>query len=88
MHVRIYTRTTCPYSLGAKRLLDEKGIAFEEIDIERAPERRDEMIAATGGPSTVPQVFFGGRHVGGYAELQELDRRGGLRGAVRDAEAP
>lgn len=78
-HVRIYVKQGCPYSAGAKRLLDEKGIDYEEIDLLEHPDRRDEMIRLTGGRSTVPQVFFGETHVGGYGELADYDRRRGIR---------
>jgi glutaredoxin 3 len=86
--VRIYVKTGCPYSLGAKRLLDEKGIAYEEVNVTDHPERRGEMEQRSGGAKTLPQIFFGDRHVGGYTELQELDRTSGLRGAADDAGAP
>lgn len=84
-HVRVYTRPGCPYSAGAKRLLDEKGIPYEEVDVGREPERRDEMTRASGGRRTFPQVFFGDRHVGGYDELQEVDRTRGLRALLLEA---
>lgn len=86
-HVRIYTRQGCPYSAGAKRLLTEKGIPFEEIDVTAHPERRDEMIRLTGGRSTFPQVFFGETHVGGYTELAEYDRRRGVRTLAQESDA-
>ncbi len=86
--VRIYVKQGCPYSAGAKRLLDEKGIDYEEIDVTAHPERRVEMERATGGRSTLPQVFFGHRHVGGYDDLQELDRTQGIRGAIATADQP
>jgi glutaredoxin 3 len=84
-HVRIYTRQGCPYSAGAKRLLQEKGIPYEEVDVTSHPERREEMIRLTGGRSTFPQVFFGTTHVGGYTELAEYDRTRGVRTLLRDA---
>jgi glutaredoxin 3 len=83
--VRIYVRQGCAYSAGAKRLLDEKGIPYEEVDVTAHPDRREEMVHLSGGRHTFPQVFFGDRHVGGYEELQELDRASGLRTAARDA---
>lgn len=86
MSVRIYVKQGCMYSAGAKRLLDEKGIAYEEIDVTAHPDRREEMIRAAGGEKTFPQIFFGDHHVGGYVELQELDRTSGLRGAAQDGE--
>ncbi len=88
MAVRIYVRQGCAYSAGAKRLLDEKGIPYEEIDVTAHPERRAEMERASGGRTTLPQVFFGHRHVGGYDDLQELDRTQGIRGAIATADQP
>jgi glutaredoxin 3 len=85
-HVRIYTRQGCAYSAAARRLLQEKGIDFEEIDVTAHPERREEMVELTGGRSTLPQVFFGATHVGGWTELAEYDRMRGIRTLARDAE--
>jgi glutaredoxin 3 len=84
-HVRIYTRQGCPYSAGAKRLLEEKGIPYEEVDVTAEPHRREEMLRLTGGRSTFPQVFFGTTHVGGYTELAEYDRTRGVRTLLADA---
>ncbi len=76
--ITIYTKGWCPYCAAAKRLLDEKGAAFTEIDIEKAPEARVEMIQRANGRTTVPQIFIGGRHVGGCDDLYALDDRGQL----------
>jgi glutaredoxin 3 len=78
MNVRIYVQAGCEYSAGAKRLLDEKGIAYEEIDITDDPGRRAEMERVSGRRTT-PQLFFGSHHVGGFDDLQELDRTQGVR---------
>lgn len=76
--VTIYSRVGCPYCDMAKSLLRRKGVAFDEIDIGRAPDRRPEMIAKSGGRTTVPQIFIDGRHVGGCDDLYALDEGGGL----------
>jgi glutaredoxin 3 len=76
--VTIYTKSWCPYCMAAKDLLEQKGVAFQEIEITGKPPLRDEMIAKAGGRSTVPQVFIGGRHVGGCDDLYALDSRGEL----------
>ena len=76
--VKIYTKTWCPYCAAAKELLAQKGVAFEEVEITGKPGARDEMIAKAGGRSTVPQIFIGGRHVGGSDDLHALDSRGEL----------
>lgn len=76
--VTIYTKPLCPYCHAAKELLDGKGIAYNEIDIARAPGRRAEMIDRSGGRTTVPQVFAGERHLGGCDDIHALDGRGEL----------
>jgi glutaredoxin 3 len=76
--VTIYTKNWCPYCAAAKKLLEEKGAAFTEIDIEAKPEKRAEMIQKAGGRSTVPQIFIGNRHVGGCDDLYAMDDRGQL----------
>lgn len=76
--ITIYTKSWCPYCAAAKKLLEEKGAAFTEIDIEAKPERRAEMIQKAAGRSTVPQIFIDGRHVGGCDDLYALDDRGQL----------
>jgi len=76
--VEIYTSPVCPYCWRAKRLLSEKGVSFEEIDLWAEPERRSEMVARAGGRTTVPQIFIDGRPVGGSDDLAELERRGEL----------
>ncbi|MBF9232751.1 glutaredoxin 3 [Microvirga alba] len=76
--ITIYTKGWCPYCSAAKKLLDEKGAAFIEIDIEAKPETRAEMIRKAGGRTTVPQIFIGERHVGGCDDLYALDDKGQL----------
>jgi glutaredoxin 3 len=76
--VEIYTSPFCGYCQRAKRLLDQKGAAFTEIDVMMDGARRDEMIARAGGRHTVPQIFIDGTYIGGCDELYALDRAGGL----------
>ncbi|HEX8663877.1 MAG TPA: glutaredoxin 3 [Beijerinckiaceae bacterium] len=76
--VTIYTKTWCPYCMAAKDLLNQKGIAFTEIEISGKPDLRDEMLRKANGRSTVPQIFIGSRHVGGCDDLYALDRKGEL----------
>ncbi|WP_262029118.1 glutaredoxin 3 [Microvirga sp. Mcv34] len=76
--ITIYTKSWCPYCSAAKKLLAEKGVAFTEIDIEKKPEARAEMIQKANGRSTVPQIFIGEKHVGGCDDLYALDDRGQL----------
>ena len=74
----VYTKDYCPYCHAAKDLLRKKGAAFTEVDIQKHPERRAEMIQKAGGRSTVPQIFIGGRHVGGGDDSHALDSAGKL----------
>jgi thioredoxin reductase (NADPH) len=75
--ITMYTKSWCPYCDRAKRLLQEKGQTWTEIDVEAAPERRDEMIRRSGR-ATVPQIWIGERHVGGFDDLAALERAGEL----------
>jgi len=75
--VVMYATGWCPYCDRARALLARKGVSFEEIDIDAAPSRRDEMMARSGR-RTVPQIFIGDVHVGGCDDLYALDGRGGL----------
>ncbi|HUR64313.1 MAG TPA: glutaredoxin 3 [Candidatus Thermoplasmatota archaeon] len=75
--VVVYTTNWCPYCVRAKALLRRKGAAFREVNIEEVPGAREEMEGRSGR-MTVPQVFIGGRHVGGCDDLHALDRAGGL----------
>jgi len=75
--VTIYTRRFCGYCTAAKRLLTDKGVAFDEIDATGAADRRQEMIERSGR-FTFPQIFVGERHVGGCDELYALNARGEL----------
>ncbi|WP_101066813.1 glutaredoxin 3 [Roseovarius salinarum] len=76
--VEIYTSPFCGFCIAAKRLLKKKGVSFEEINVLTNPARKPEMIERAGGKRTVPQIFVGGRHVGGCDELYALDRSGKL----------
>jgi glutaredoxin 3 len=76
--VIMYVTDWCPYCARARRLLEEKGVRFEEIDVEARPDARTEMIERSSGRSTVPQIFIGGTHVGGSDDLYALDSSGGL----------
>jgi glutaredoxin 3 len=75
--VLMYTTSWCPYCARARQLLESKGVALEEIDIEAKPEARREMMARSGR-DTVPQIFIGDAHVGGCDDLIDLEARGGL----------
>lgn len=76
--VKMYSTAVCPYCQMAERLLQSKGVsAIEKIRIDLDPVKRDEMIEKTGR-RTVPQIYIGETHVGGFDDLSALDKSGGL----------
>jgi glutaredoxin 3 len=81
--VEIYTTRWCPYCHAAKSLLQEKGVAYEEVDA-NDPEIRQAMVQRAHGRRTVPQIFIGDTHVGGYDDMAALDRRGQLDPLLAD----
>jgi len=76
--VVIYGNEFCAYCSAARMLFTKKGVPFEDILISREPDRFDEMLAKSGGLRTVPQVFVGDVHVGGFDDLCSLDKNGEL----------
>ncbi len=76
--IEIYTSPFCGYCHAAKRLLTDKGASFTEYDVALAPEKRQEMLSRANGRHTVPQIFVGPTHVGGYDDIAALDRAGKL----------
>jgi glutaredoxin 3 len=81
--VVLYTTDWCPYCARARCLLETKGVAYTEIDVDAVPGARDEMLARGGG-DTVPQIFIDGRPVGGCDELHALDAAGRLDPLVKN----
>jgi glutaredoxin 3 len=73
----MYSKSWCPYCRMAKRLLAAKGQKWDEIDIEEQPERRREMVERSGR-TTVPQIWIGEKHIGGFDELSRLEASGEL----------
>jgi glutaredoxin 3 len=76
--VEMYSTFWCGYCARARALLQKKGVAFEDIDVEADSSRRNEMIRRAGGRTTVPQIFIDGVHVGGSDDLAALERAGKL----------
>lgn len=77
-HVLLYSSAVCPYCVRAERLLESKGVTvIEKIRVDLDPEQRTLMMQKTGRRS-VPQIFIGGTHVGGFDDLYALDQAGGL----------
>lgn len=76
--VKIYTTNYCGYCVRAKDLLKRKGVNYEEVDVTGDDDLRARLVEMSHGQRTVPQIFIGETHVGGYSDLAELDRKGGL----------
>lgn len=76
--VEIYTSPLCGFCHAAKRLLNSKGVDFNEVDVLAEPARKAEMIARANGGRTVPQIFIGDTHVGGCDDLYALEQAGKL----------
>lgn len=76
--VEIYTTQTCPYCLRAKRLLESKGVAYQEYDVGGDPALREAMTERAAGRYTVPQIFIDDRAIGGCDDLHALDGAGKL----------
>ncbi len=76
--ITIYTGRFCGFCVAAKRLLEQKGAAFEEIDVSSSLEARAAMMERASGKHTVPQIFVGDTHIGGCDELYALEQTGDL----------
>jgi glutaredoxin 3 len=85
--VEIYTKFGCPYCARAKRLLEDKGVDYEEFELNSTPGKREEMLERAPGRTTVPQIFINGRHVGGSDDLAELERGGRLDPMLQEESA-
>ena len=78
VEVMMYSTGVCPYCMRAEQLLHAKGVTtLNKVRVDLEPARRAEMMEKTGR-RTVPQIFIGAKHVGGYDDLAELDRAGKL----------
>lgn len=83
--IEIYSKTTCGFCRRAKMVLEERDADFDEILIDKERGTREDMIQRAGGRSTVPQIFIGDMHVGGYDELRALDEAGRLDDLLAEA---
>ena len=75
--VLLYTTPWCPYCIAARRLFDDKGVPYRDIDVSGDPKARA-WLRETTGQRTVPQVFIAGTPYGGFTDVERLDRRGEL----------
>ena len=80
--VVIYTTGLCPFCLLAKRLLTEKDVGYQEVDVLMDPRARADMVEKSGGRTSVPQIFVDDFHVGGSDELYALEQEGRLDGIL------
>ena len=76
--VVIYSSAFCPYCSWAKKMLDSKNVSYNEIRIDQVEGAQQEMLDKSGGQMSVPQIFIGSVHVGGYTDMLQLDREGKL----------
>src|SRR5262249_23973012 len=88
VEIEIYTTRYCPYCNAAKRLLSRKGVEFTEIDVSGDQKGRSDMVARANGRMTVPQIFIGSTHLGGYDDLSALERAGKLDPLLGRGDAP
>ncbi len=76
--ITIYLSPFCPYCTWAKQLLNNKGVSFQEIRVDQSPQEADTMVRRSGGQTSVPQIFVGEYHVGGYDDMSAMDKMGKL----------
>ena len=81
--VRVYTTSYCSYCRAAKALLERKGVSYEEIDVTKDDAAREDLTRRSG-QRTVPQIWIGETHVGGFSDLDALEREGKLDPLLRD----
>jgi glutaredoxin 3 len=85
--VRIYVTDWCPYCVQAKKLLSKKGANFVEVNVEGRDDLRSWLRSASG-QRTVPQIFINGKSMGGFSDIDALDRAGRLDPLLAEAAAP
>jgi glutaredoxin 3 len=78
MTIDLYSSATCPYCVAAKNLLKQRGLGYREIRVDLDREQFQAMLARAGGRRSVPQVFIGEIHIGGFDDLAAADRSGRL----------
>ena len=78
MKILVYSSMLCPYCFAAKKLLKKLNLNFEEVLVDNDPKIKNQMIKLSKGRTTVPQVFFGENHIGGYDDLKRFYNEGKL----------
>jgi glutaredoxin 3 len=82
--VTVYSTRSCPYCRQAEKFLHARGVAFTTIDVTGDDEMRVRLVELSGGLRTVPQIFIGGKPIGGYTDMVALDRKGALDALLKD----
>ena len=82
-NVTVYMGPMCAFCDAAKRLLHRNNISYKEINVAIEENKRNEMLKKSNGRKTIPQIFFGNYHVGGYEELSELEKNGKLINLIK-----
>ena len=77
--VIIYTTNYCPYCVRAKKLLNDKGVEYKEIDVTEDQDMREKLVEMSGGRKTVPQIFINGKSIGGFTDIEQLEKTGELQ---------
>jgi glutaredoxin 3 len=80
--VTLYSADWCPFCVRAKRLLEGKNIAFDEVNVDHEPGKREEMVAKTGH-KTIPMIFIGEKFIGGFSELSAMNEKGELDSMIK-----
>lgn len=78
VNIDIYTTSYCPFCIRAKKLLANKKVEFNEIDLSENPDKFEEMLSKSNGARTVPQIFVNGEHIGDCDHIHDLDQKGEL----------
>jgi len=78
VNIDIYTTPYCPFCTRAKKLLANKKVEFNEIDLSENPDKFEEMLSKSNGARTVPQIFVNGEHIGDCDHIHDLDQKGEL----------
>ena len=78
VNVDIYTTPYCPFCIRAKKLLANKKVEFNEIDLSENPDKFEEMLSKSNGARTVPQIFVNGEHIGDCDHIHDLNQKGEL----------
>jgi glutaredoxin 3 len=81
-HVVLYGTRFCPFCTAARRLLTAKEIDYQDISVDNNPELRGKLITKSGR-NTVPQIWFGNQHIGGFDELRDLERQGTFNATLK-----